>query len=137
MDELKKDDMMRHLLQALERGEDIGHYGRLVFTMVARHFLSEDEMLALLCRPKESDEAEIRALIQQVSERDYSPPKREKILEYQDQQAFPIIPNPEDPDAGNLYRHLKFPDQVYEHIEHYREAKVHAEETADATRGRR
>lgn len=127
MDELKKDDMMRHLLQALERGEDIGHYGRLVFTMVARHFLTEEDLLRLLCRSNDTDEAEIRALIQQVSERDYSPPKREKILEYQAQQSFPIIPNPDDPDAGNVYRHLKFPDEVYEHIEHYHEAKVQAE----------
>ena len=38
---LRKNDMMTHLLDALDRGQDIGHYGRLVFAMVARHFLSE------------------------------------------------------------------------------------------------
>jgi hypothetical protein len=38
MDELKASPMMAHLLEALERGEDISHYGRLIFAMVARHF---------------------------------------------------------------------------------------------------
>ena len=33
----------------------------------------------------------------------------------------------EVPDACNLYRDLKFPDGVYEHIEQYREAKARAE----------
>ena len=41
--ELRKNDMMAHLLDSLEAGKDIGHYGRLVFAMVARHFLSEAE----------------------------------------------------------------------------------------------
>ena len=42
LDELRKNGMMSHLLDALERGEDIGHYGRLVFVMIAHHFLSDD-----------------------------------------------------------------------------------------------
>ena len=29
---------MAHLLDSLNDGKDIGHYGRLVFAMVARHF---------------------------------------------------------------------------------------------------
>jgi hypothetical protein len=29
---------------------DIGHYGRLVFAMLARHFLTEDELLEQLSR---------------------------------------------------------------------------------------
>jgi hypothetical protein len=41
--ELKNEPMMAHLLESLERGEDIGHYGRLAFAMVARHFIDEDE----------------------------------------------------------------------------------------------
>lgn len=36
--DLRKSDMMTHLLNALDAGQDIGHYGRLVFAMVARHF---------------------------------------------------------------------------------------------------
>ena len=54
----------------------------------------------------------------------YSPPKRERILEWQAQQDFPIIPNADDPDAGNLYRELKFPDRVYDHITEYYEEKA-------------
>ena len=34
-DSLRQNDMMRHLMDALARGEDIGHYGRLVFARVA------------------------------------------------------------------------------------------------------
>ncbi len=124
MDELRKNAMMRRLLEALESGTDIGHYGRLVFVMVARHFLSQDEVVALLCKNRECDEGHARALVQQVAERDYSPPKREKILEFQAQQDFPIIPDANDPDAGNVYRDLKFPDGVYEHIEDYHAAKA-------------
>ncbi|MDQ6932436.1 MAG: hypothetical protein M3160_04585 [Candidatus Eremiobacteraeota bacterium] len=30
-------------------------------------------------------------------------------------------------DSGNVYRDLKFPDDVYEHIGHYREAKAQAQ----------
>jgi hypothetical protein len=29
VDEIQKDAMMRYLFEALERGRDIGHYGRL------------------------------------------------------------------------------------------------------------
>ncbi len=32
--ELRKNGMMAHLMDALSQGEDIGHYGRLVFVMV-------------------------------------------------------------------------------------------------------
>jgi hypothetical protein len=36
LEDLRQSTMMLHLLDALDRGEDIGHYGRLVFAMVAR-----------------------------------------------------------------------------------------------------
>ena len=58
--------------------------------------------------------------------KDYNPPKRDKILHYQSQQDFPIIPNPDDPDSGNVYRDLQFPDHVYEHISDYYEHKAQA-----------
>ena len=58
--------------------------------------------------------------------RDYSPPRRDRIQQWQREQQFPICPS-DDPDACNLYRDLKFPDGVYEHIEQYREAKARAE----------
>ena len=33
VEELRKDEMMAHLLDSLDQGKDIGHYGRLVFAM--------------------------------------------------------------------------------------------------------
>jgi hypothetical protein len=44
----------------------------------------------------------------QVKGRDYNPPKRDKILAWQAEQDFPIIPNSEDPDSGNVYQELRF-----------------------------
>jgi hypothetical protein len=43
-------------------------------------------------------------------------------------REFPILPNPEDPDCGNLYRNLKFPEAVYEHIGEYQVEKIKAGE---------
>ncbi len=126
MEELKKSEMMAHLLAALEEGKDIGHYGRLTFAMVARHFLSEDELLQTLSKDKDFSEEQAKLLIAQVQGRDYNPPKRERILGWQKEQEFPICPNPEDPDACNVYKDLNFPDHVYEHIQHYIEQKVHS-----------
>jgi hypothetical protein len=126
VEDLRKNEMMANLLDALEAGKDVGHYGRLVFAMVSRHFLSEDEVIGYLEKDKDFGAEEARALYQQVQGRDYSPPKREKILEWQKEQDFPIIPNPDDPDAGNVYRDLQFPDQVYEHISGYHEQKAEA-----------
>ena len=42
----------------------------------------------------------------QVKGRDYNPPKREKIRQFQEQQEFPICPNFDDPDACNVYKNL-------------------------------
>jgi hypothetical protein len=125
--ELRKDSMMAHLLDSLEAGTDIGHYGRLVFAMVARHFMAHDEVVAWLTRDRDFAEPDAVAMLRQVEGRDYNPPKRARILEWQAEQEFPIIPNPEDPDCGNLYRNLKFPDAIYHHIEHYQEQKTSAE----------
>src|SRR5512134_1261418 len=86
--ELRRSPMMAHLLDALEEGTDIGHYGRLTFVMVARHFLPEDEIISLLAGQPDVDETEARALLLQVQERNYNPPKRERILEWQAQQEF-------------------------------------------------
>lgn len=126
IDDLRADPMMAHLLDALASGKDIGHYGRLVFAMVARHFASDDDVIGALRQDRDFGEDDARALLGQVKGADYNPPKRAKILEYQAQQAFPIIPNPDDPDAGNVYKHLHFPDHVYEHIAEYREQKAAA-----------
>jgi DNA primase large subunit len=127
-DDLRGSPMMAHLLDALKTGQDIGHYGRLVFAMVARHFLDEEELVSLLAKQPDQDETKARALVLQVKAKDYSPPKRDRILAWQAQQEFPICPNPDDPDACNVYKELKFPDDVYEHIGEYYEEKV-AEQT--------
>jgi uracil DNA glycosylase len=122
--ELRKNRMMEHLLDALEGGKDIGHYGRLVFVMVARHFLKEDELVRLLTQDPDVNEESARGLLQQVEERDYNPPSRERIMEWQAQQDFPILPDGDDPDAGNVYRDLEFPERIYEHISEYHQQKA-------------
>jgi len=126
--ELRKDSMMAHLLDSLAGGKDIGHYGRLVFAMVARHFMPHDGVLGWMTKDADFDEEQARVMLRQVEGRDYNPPKRDRILEWQAQQEFPILPNPEDPDCGNLYRNLKFPEEVYSHIGHYQEKKMEAGE---------
>ena len=126
--ELRKNEMMAHLLDALSQGQDIGHYGRLVFVMVARYFLSEGEMFKLLQLDPGFDEDKARALVEQVVSKGYSPPTRDKVLEFQKHQQFPICPNPDDPDACNVYKDLKFPSSVYESITEYHVEKIHAED---------
>ena len=126
LEELRKNGMMAHLLDSLEGGQDIGHYGRLVFAMVARHFVDEQTLVDTLCQDPACDEHDARALVEQVKGRDYSPPRREKVLEFQSRQDFPICPDAEDPDACNVYKDLQFPDSVYAHIGEYREQKAHA-----------
>ena len=124
VEDLRQSPMMSNMLDALERGEDIGHYGRLTFAMVARYFVDNDELAGLLAKDGDMDEKEARALVQQVEEKGYNPPRREKILEWQQQQDFPICPDTEDPDACNVYNDLTFPDGLYEDIQEYREEKA-------------
>jgi DNA primase large subunit len=128
VEDLRKSEMIAHLLDSLDSGRDIGHYGRLVFAMVARHFLDEDELVEYLRKNPDFSEEQARALYLQVQGRDYNPPRRERILEWQKEQDFPICPNLEDPDSANVYKDLQFPDHVYEHISEYYEQKAEAEE---------
>jgi len=124
IEELRKNDMVAHLIDSLESGKDIGHYGRLVFVMVARYFLSEDEIVRLLKNDPDFSEEDARSLYKQVVSRGYNPPKRERVLEWQDQQDFPICPDPEDPDSCNVYKDLNFPEEVYEQINEYYDQKT-------------
>ncbi len=126
VEQLRQSDMMAHLLDALDQGQDIGHYGRLVFAMVARHFMAEEELVEYLQKDRDFSEEQARALYLQVQGRDYNPPRRDKILQWQKEQEFPICPNPDDPDSCNVYRDLQFPDSVYEDIAEYREQKAEA-----------
>lgn len=121
---LREDSMMAHLLDALDHGQDIGHYGRLVFAMIARHFLTDDEVVAELTKDPDFSEDEARQMLLQVEGRDYNPPRRDRILEWQAEQQFPIIPNQHDPDCGNVYKTLRFPKEIYNHIGHYQEEKA-------------
>ena len=121
--DMTQNDMMAHLTQSLDRGEDIGHYGRLVYAMVGRHFLDEGELVAQLCKNPGFDETQARALVAQVRERGYNPPRREKILKFQQQQDFPICPS-DDPDGCNVYKNLRFPQEVYDQINAYYEQKA-------------
>ena len=114
--DLRQSAMMSHLLTALERGEDIGHYGRLVFVMVARYFLSDGEIVEHLTKDPDCDDEKAWGIVRQVEARRYNPPKRERILQWMDQQQFPICHELQDQAACNVYRNLKFPPEVYEKI---------------------
>jgi hypothetical protein len=128
LSDLRRSPMMVHLLDALERGEDIGHYGRLTFAMIADRFLDRDEVVAWLRKDRGCDEAEAKALVQSVEARGYNPPSRRRILEWQQQQKFPICPTPDDPNACNPYRDLSLPEEVFADIEEFREQQFDAEE---------
>jgi hypothetical protein len=131
--DIRDSKMMAHLIDALEAGTDIGHYGRLTFAMIARHFLNEDELVQLLANQPDHDERDARRLLLEVQARDYNPPKRQRVIEWQQEQDFPICPTPDDPDSCNVYSELRFPDSIYENIEEYWEDKVDALES-EATR---
>ncbi|MDP9454609.1 MAG: hypothetical protein M3Q60_02235 [Actinomycetota bacterium] len=124
VEDLRKSQMMSHIIEALENGEDIGHYGRLTFAMVGVYFANNDELVGLLAKDEDADEREVRAMVQQVREKGYNPPNRDKILEWQSKQDFQICPNPDDPDACNVYSELDIPQEVLEDIQEYREEKA-------------
>lgn len=117
--ELRKSGMMAHLIDSLEAGQDIGHYGRLTFAMVARTFMPPDEVVEMLRKDPDCDEEKARALVEQVDARGYNPPKRERILEWMQKQEFPICPDAENAGSCNVYRDLKFPEEVYDRISSY------------------
>ncbi|MGI8959566.1 MAG: hypothetical protein ACR2IV_07375 [Bryobacteraceae bacterium] len=121
VEDLRQSAMMAHLLDALDRGEDIDHYGRLVFAMVAHHFLTEEEVIEQLMKDRDCDEQKTRGLVKQVEARGYNPPKRERILEWMQQQDFPICESAGDGEACNVYKSLNFPREVYEKISSYYE----------------
>lgn len=123
IDELRKDPMMAHLLDSLDAGTDVGHYGRLVFAMVARHFLPHAEVIAWMTKDADFNTEQAQQMLHQVEGRDYNPPRRERLLQWQKEQEFQFM-DIHDPDSGNLYRNLEFPKEVYDHIGHYQEAKA-------------
>jgi hypothetical protein len=124
IDDLRKDNMMSHLLEALDQKQEIGHYGHLVFVMVARHFLPADEVVEWLAKDPSCGQEQARSLLEQVESRDYNPPKRERILEWMERQGFPICPDPTDPTQCNVYRNLEFPSDIYRHIRQFYEERT-------------
>ena len=121
--DLRKNNTMAHILDALDDGKDIGHYGRLTFAMVAQYFADEEEIVAQLKKDKDFPEEDARSLYQQVTSKEYSPPSRDSLLEWQSQQDFQIVTDPKDPDAGNVYQDLTFPESVYTSISSYNQKK--------------
>jgi hypothetical protein len=134
--DLRQSPLMAHLLDALGRGEDIGHYGRLTFAIIAHRFLDRDALVDWLRKDPDVDETKAKALVQQVEARNYNPPSRARILEWQAQQDFPICPDPDDPNACNPYRELVMPPDVLEDIEEFREQQFEAEAEGDRVMGR-
>ena len=88
--------------------------------------MDENELVSWLSKDRNCDETQARAMVLNVRSKNYSPPKREKILEFQQQQEFPICPS-DDPDACNVYKNLKFSPEVYQHIQSYYEQKAEAQ----------
>ena len=121
--DLRKNNTMAHILDALDNGKDIGHYGRLTLVMVAQYFADESEIVAQLKKDRDFAEEEARSLYQQVTSKEYSPPSRDSLLEWQSKQDFQIVVDPEDPDAGNVYQDLTFPESVYASISNYNQEK--------------
>jgi hypothetical protein len=76
VEDLRQRPMMSRMLDALDRGEVIGHYGRLTFPMVAHHFLSSDELVEWLAKDGVTEENEASALVQQTGEKGCNPPRR-------------------------------------------------------------
>ncbi len=123
VEDLRNSPMMSRLLDSMDRGEDIGHYGRLVFVMVGRHFLSHEELIEHLTKDKDCDEAKAESLVKQVEARGYNPPKPERILDWMNKQDFAICDTSEGTDSCNVYKSLDFPPEVYEKISSYYEGR--------------
>jgi hypothetical protein len=130
VDDLRQSPMMAHLLDGLEAGKDIGHYGRLTVAMVGQWFVDRDALVRLLQQGRGIDAHEAQALVEQVRTHKYNPPSRAQILAWQALQDFPLCPTPNDPEACNLYHDLRFPETVYADIEAYRQQ--HGAETPAA-----
>ncbi len=122
--ELRENSVMARLLDAMDRGEDVGHYGRLTFVMVARHFLSEEELLQQLTKDPDCDEEKAQLLVRQVEAHDYNPPKPDRILQWMKQQDFAICDTSEGTGNCNVYKSLKFPAEVYQKIAAYYEHRT-------------
>lgn len=116
IEELRENPMMAHLLKALDERTDIGEYGRLVFTKVARQFLEQEDVVAWLQKNPGVSEDDALALYYQVGKDQFVPPTLKEIRQWQQLQEFPICPNLDDPAACDVYQNLQFPEGIYQHL---------------------
>jgi hypothetical protein len=58
-----------------------------------------------------------------VRTRDNNPPSRERILQWQARQDFRIGTDADDPHACNVYRGLRFPDDIYDNFQEFWEER--------------
>lgn len=120
LDTLRKNALMARLIEALEDGTDIGHYGRLTFCMVAAWLVDEETIVGALARDEDFTEDEARSMLKQVRDLGYSPPRPAKIRDWDSQQDFQMLPAELNPDDdANVYADLEFPDALYEQIRDY------------------
>jgi hypothetical protein len=63
------------------------------FVMVARYFVSEDDLFRQLQMDPNIDDEQARALIEQVVSKGYSPPSREKGLSFKPISRFQSVRN--------------------------------------------
>lgn len=125
---LRKNPMMRRLADALEDGQDIGHYGRFTFATVARHFMEPRELARYLAQDRDEDLEEAMSLVHQVNDADYNPPGPAKIRAWDREQSFQILPGDHRAgDDANVYQDLDLPDHVYEKIRDFHKEQAKAE----------
>jgi hypothetical protein len=110
---LEDSPLMEHLLAAMQSGKDIGDFGRLTFTMIARYFMREQTLLDLLARQPSMDEWQAQAFLAEITRHDYRPPTQEMILEWDNLQDFPICPEDGEHTHCDVYQDLEFPAEVY------------------------
>jgi hypothetical protein len=60
--DLQQSPITNNMLEALTRGENIGHYSRLTFIMIAPHVVDNEELVGLLTQDQDVDEGDIRAM---------------------------------------------------------------------------
>src|SRR6478735_3064807 len=63
IEDLRAEPMMAHLMDSLEAGKEIGHYGRLVFAMVGHHFVEPGELIEWLTKDPDFDAEQAKALL--------------------------------------------------------------------------
>ncbi len=122
-EDMRRSQMMARLWDDLEKGVDVGHFGRLLFTMVARHYMNETQVITLLSRNIPVEDAQAMLLL--VNSRNYNPPKPNKIRKWQEKQDYKIIPPEKAHDLawGNVYKELRLPMEIYSQVQDfYKEA---------------